>query len=143
MTNYEINEVMAQEIAEILKKYDLFNETQIFYNQKMMTYDYEKQESIIQENIELADYADHGNPDMITIQYQGENSLYMIVNGFADGVEEVKRCNRIVSELIKLGEKHNRWYELGSKNNLYYVSDEDDVYTTERFDFTKKAEFPN
>lgn len=80
---------------------------------------------------------------MITIQYQGGNSLYMIVNGFADGVDEVKRCNKIVSELIKIGDRYNRWYELGSKINLYYVSDEDDVYTTDRFDFTKKAELLN
>ncbi|WKY46595.1 hypothetical protein Q5O24_09395 [Eubacteriaceae bacterium ES3] len=143
MTNYETNEVMAQEIAEMLRKFDIFNETQIFYNQKMMTYDNEKQEFITKENIEVSEYADHGNPDMITIQYQGENSLYMIVNGFAESLEEVKRCNRIVLELIKLGEKYNRWYELGSKINLYYVSDEDDVYTTSRFDFTKTSELLN
>lgn len=136
MTNYETNEVMVKEIAELLKKFDVFHDTSIFYNGKLITNDSKTQELIITENIDVKDYTKHGNPDMITMQYQGEHSLYMIVNGYAEGAEAVKRSNRIVFELIKIGEKYNRWYELGSNINLYYVSDEDDVFTTEKYDFT-------
>lgn len=139
MTNYETNEMMAKELAELLKKYDVFHDTSIFYNGKRMTNDDEKQEITVYENINLKDFLNSGNPDMITVQYQGENSLYMVVNGYADGVDAVKRSNRIVSELIKIGEKYNRWYELGSNTNLYFVSDEDTVFTTKKFDFTSEA----
>lgn len=139
MTNYDINEVMAAEIAELLKKYDIFHDTDIFYNDKLMTCNNETHELIIKENINVKDYAEHGNPDMITMQYQGEKSLYMIVNGYAkaNGIDAVKRSNKIVSELIKIGEKYNRWYELGSNINLYFVSDAEDVFTTvDKYHFT-------
>ncbi|WP_148603331.1 hypothetical protein [Acetobacterium tundrae] len=140
MTNYETNEMMVKEIAELLKKHDIFHDTNIFYNGKLMTNDSEKQELIIYENIDVKDYTKHGNPDMITMQYQGENSLYMIVNGYADGIDAAKRSNGIVFELIKIGEKYNRWYELGSNTNLYFVSDEDTVFTTKKFDFTMRSD---
>lgn len=139
MTNYETNEAMAQEIADLLKKYDLFHNTNIFYNDKLMTVNPATQELVEKEDIDLHDYVDHGNPDMITIQYEGDHSLFMIVNGFAKDVEHIKKANRIVSGLIKLSEKYNRWYELGSNNCLYFVSDEEDVFTTvDKYDFTEE-----
>ncbi len=141
MTNYETNEVMALEIAELLKKYDVFHDTNIFYNGKMMTIDNETQELNVKENIDIRDYLEHGNPDMITLQYHGDKSLYMVVNGFAKDVESIKKGNRIVSELIKLGDRHNRWHELGSDTSLYFVSDEEDVFTTiDKFNFNSEEE---
>lgn len=130
MTNYEINEVMVVEIAELLKKYDVFHETLIFYNSKLMTTDIKTQELVVKENVDLQDYTEYGNPDMITMVYKGDNSLYMLVNGYANGEEAAKRSNKIISELIKIGEKYNRWYELGSDINLYFLSNDEDVFTT-------------
>ena len=136
MTNYETNEVMVKELIEMLKKYDVFHDTQIFYNGKMIISDSETQELIVKENVDVKDYVEHGNPDMITVQYEGEKSLFKVVNGHAKDIDEIKRVNRIVRELIRLGEKYNRWYELGSNTSLYFVSDEDDVFTTiDKFNF--------
>lgn len=141
MTNYETNEVMALEIAELLNKYNVFHDTNIFYNAKLMTVDSDTQELTVKENIDITTYVEHGNPDMITLQYQGNDSLYMIVNGFAKDVESIKKANRIVSELIKLGDRHNRWYELGSDTSMYFVSDEEDVFSTiDKFNFNPEVE---
>lgn len=136
MTNYDTNEVMALEIADLLKKYDLYHNTNIFFNNKLMTIDEQTQELMIKDHIDLHDYAEHGNPDTITLQYQGPNSLEMIVNGSAKTVEEIKKSNRIVSSLIRLSDKYNRWYELGSDTILYFVSNDEDVFTTiDKYDF--------
>ncbi len=139
MLNYETNEVMALEIAEFLKSFDIYHDTNIFYNGKLMTIDSETQELIIEDDINVKDYVDHGNPEMITLQYQGDKSLYAIVNGGARDIESLKKYNKIVSSLIKLSEKYNRWYELGSDTCLYFVSDDEDVFITiDKYDFNEE-----
>lgn len=127
MKNIEINEKMVAEIKELLLKYDLFHGTTIYYNDRCM---YDTKEGIVEkEGVNVEDYLTYFNADMVTLSYEGVNSLFLMVNGYAYEEEHKEKAKVVVDELYKIGEKYNRYYEIGDDKSLFYVSDTDNEFS--------------
>jgi len=137
MTNEEINEKMVSDIEELLLKYNLFHGTKIYFNNKCVS-DIGAQR-VIRENIEVEKCQDWCNPKMISMAYEGADSFYLVVNGYAKSEDERKRANKITSELIKISERYNRYFELGTDTTLYFVSDDDLGTPTDKYYYGKES----
>ena len=123
MTNEEKNEKMALEIKELLVKYDIFHLTRIYFNNKCFSSPPEEKEVI--ESIKVEDHLEWCNPEMVNMSFEGDASLYMIVNWYIEGKEAEDKANRVINEFADICEKYNRHYNLGDDCTLYFKSRED------------------
>lgn len=135
MTNAEINEAMVQDLVDFLKQYNVFTGTMIFYNGKLMKYDYKTKEIVTKEDMDVKEYTEFCNPDMVTLIYEGDDSPYKALNWYVHGEEEEAIGNEIIDGFGDIGEKYNRWYDLGSETCLYYYPEEES--SLELHDFHK------
>lgn len=141
MTNIEINEAMVQDIANFLKEYNVFTGTSFFYNNKLMSYEHEKKEVVIKENVNVTEYSEFCNPDMVTLLFEYDDSPFEALSWYFKGEgEETEKGNKIIMGLSEIGIKYNRKSEFGTETCLYYRPDDGELgITLEEF---KKYHFP-
>lgn len=132
MTNAEINEVMVVEIKDLLLKYDIFHGTNMYFNGKRLKV--VKGEIVVKDDVNVIDYCTWCNPDMITISYEGDNSLYLLINGYFNA-DDKDKANKVIDELNAIGDKYNRYFEIGDDTTLFFISTDDDT-TSISFDET-------
>ena len=123
MTSIEKNELMAEDLKEMLLKYNIFYGTSIYFNNKRVSYREGNLE--VEENIKVEDYLEWGNPDTISISYEGVDSLYLLVNGYAYEENDKEKAAKVMNELRDIEKKYNRWFDLGNENILYFVEDDE------------------
>lgn len=135
MIDIEKNELMAEDLKEMLLKYNIFNGTFIYFNNKRVSY--RKGNLEVEENIKAEDYLEWGNPETISISYEGVDSLYLLVNGYAYGKEDREKAEMVMNELEEIEKKYNRWFEKGNDNILFFIDNDDEVSSNEENDFKK------
>lgn len=123
MTNIDKNELMAEEIKELLIKYNICNGTGIYYNNKRVWC--HKGQIEVMEGVKIEDYLEWGNPETLTLSYEGVDSLYLLVNGYASEKEDKEKADKVMAELLEIGKKYNRWFDKGNDNILFYIDDEE------------------
>ena len=104
-------EKLATEIKDYLIKYDMWDYTRIYFNEKC--YDSEKKEII--ENIYPEEYFEYVASDHI-LSMSFEGTLYEILNYYIDLPKTLEEFNNIFK-------KYGVYYELGNAWNLtcYYI----------------------
>lgn len=123
MTSIEKNELMAEDLKEMLLKYKIFNGTSIYFNNKRVVFSNGNLK--VEDNIKVEDYLEWGNPDTISISYEGVDSLYLLINGFANEEDDKEKAAKVMNELRDIEKKYNRWFDLGNENILYFVEDDE------------------
>ena len=121
MTSIEKNELMAEDLKEILLKYKIFNGTSIYFNNKRVGFSNGNLK--VEDNIKVKDYLEWGNPETVTLSYEGVDSLYLLVNGYAYEENDKEKSEKVMNELSKIEKKYNRWFNIGNDNILYFVED--------------------
>lgn len=139
MTNVEINETMVQDLAELLKKYSVFTGTCFYYNNKLMSYDHKTKADVITENVNVTEYSDFCNPEMVTLIFEYDDSPFEALSWYFKGEEE-ENGNKIIMGLLEVGNKYNRKCEFVTETCLYYIPDDGGLGVS--LDDFKKYHFP-
>lgn len=113
MTKEEKNERIVEEIKELLLENKLLNNTEIYYNNKCLVCNRGK--IAIIDNVNVVDNLDNCNPETITISFEGNLSLYSLINF----KKEDKQL--VVRRLKEICTKYNMYYEVYNHNILYLV----------------------
>lgn len=113
MTQKEKNERIVEEIKELLLENKLLNNTEIYYNNKCLVCN--KGKTAIIENVSVLDNLDNCNPETITISFEGNLSLYSLINF----KKEDKQL--VIRRLKEICNKYNMSYEIYNHNILYLV----------------------
>lgn len=113
MTKREQNEKIVEEIKELLLENKLLNNTEIYYNNKCLVCN--KGKIAIIDNVSVVDNLDSCNPETITISFEGNLSLYSLINF----KKEDKHL--VVKRLKEICNKYNMYYEIYNHNILYLV----------------------
>lgn len=114
---------MAEDLKEMLLKYKIFNGTSIYFNNKRVVFSNDNLK--VEENIKVEDYLEWGNPETVTLSYEGVDSLYLLVNGYAYEENDKEKAEKVMDELSKIEEKYNRWFDIGNENILYFVENDE------------------
>ncbi|AWI06719.1 hypothetical protein [Clostridium drakei] len=119
MNNEQINEKMACELKALLEKYNIFHGTRIYFNNKCLHDRNGKIELI--ENIKVEEWLEWCNPEMVSMSFEGANSIYPILN---DECENREMCTKIYNKFLEIGKEYDRFYEQGQSWNIYYTPKE-------------------
>lgn len=113
MTKREQNEKIVEEIKELLLENKLLNNTEIYYNSKCLVCN--KGKTSVIEDVNVLDNLDNCNPETITISFEGNLSLYPLINF----KKEDKHL--VVKRLKEICNKYNMYYEIYNHNILYLI----------------------
>lgn len=119
MTDEELNEALAYEIKDFLLKYKIFNDTCIYFNDKRIRRNYETNRLVVEKNIDVTKYLKFCNPKTVSMSFEGDNSLYPIINWDVGNAKSIQKAEKLRGELSEIFRKYNRWYDVGYSWSIF------------------------